>query len=74
MDNNKIVDNLDFINIYFRVFIYKIIIAEKTWIIQKRDKILEYGLKTRLSASPSLRKPKKRVQNALEHESAIGTH
>ena len=30
LDNNKIVDNLNFIKIYFRVFIYKIIFAEKT--------------------------------------------
>ena len=35
-------------------------------------KILEYGLKTHLSASPSSRKPKKGVWNALEHKSAIG--
>ena len=61
MDNNKIVDNLNFIKIYFRVFIYKIIVAKKTWIIQKRDKkkILEYGLKTHLSVRPGSRKPKK---------------
>ena len=36
LDNDKIVYNLDFIKIYFRVFIYKIIIVEKTWIIHKR--------------------------------------
>ena len=30
LDNDKIVYNLDFIKIYFRVFIYKIIIVEKT--------------------------------------------
>ena len=30
LDNNKIVDNLDFIKIYFRIFIYKIIVAENT--------------------------------------------
>ena len=38
MDNNKILDNLNFIKIYFRVFIYKIIVAKETWIIQKIDK------------------------------------
>ena len=30
LDNNKIVNNLNFINIYFIIFIYKIIVAEKT--------------------------------------------
>ena len=30
-------------------------------------------MKTRLSARPGSRKPKKEVQNAPEHESAIGT-
>ena len=29
MDNNKIVDNLNFIKIYFRIFIYKIIVLKK---------------------------------------------
>ena len=38
LDNNKIVDNLNFIKIYFKIFIYVIIVAEKTWIIQKRIK------------------------------------
>ena len=71
MDNNKIVDNLNFIKIYFKVFIYKIFVTEKTWIIKKRDKIYEYNLKTRLSVRPGSRKPKKEVQNALEHKSAI---
>ena len=40
---------------------------------KKKIKILEYRLKTRLSARPGSRKPKKGVQNAPEHESAIGT-
>ena len=40
---------------------------------RKEIKILEYRLKTHLSARPSSRKPKKGVQNAPEHESAIGT-
>ena len=38
----------------------------------KELKILEYGLKTRPSARPGSRKPKKEVQNELEHKSAIG--
>ena len=30
MDYNKIVDNLNFIKIYFGIFIYKIIVVEET--------------------------------------------
>ena len=71
MDNNKIIDNLNFIKIYFRVFIYKIFVAEKIWIIHKRDKIYKYELKTHLSARLGSRKPKQWVQNAPEYESAI---
>ena len=73
MDNNKILDNLNFIKIYFRVFIYKIIVAKETWIIQKIDKKFRIWLKTRLSARLSSSKPKKGIQNAPEHESAIST-
>ena len=69
MDNNKIVDNLNFIKIYFRVFIYKIIVPEKSELSRKEIKILEYGLKTRLSTRTGSRKPKKGVQNTPEHES-----
>ena len=72
MGNNKIVDNLNFIKIYFRIFIYKIIVAKRPELSRKELKILEYELKTHLSASPSSRKPKKGVQNAPKHESAIG--
>ena len=39
---------------------------------KKEVKILEYGLKTRLSVRLGSRKPKKGVQNAPEHESAFG--
>ena len=39
---------------------------------KKEVKILEYRLKTCLSARPNSRKPKKGVQNALEHESVFG--
>ena len=65
-------DNLNFIKIYFRIFIYKIIVAGDTLIIQKIVKILEYGLKTSLSARPGSRKPKKGVQNAPKHENVFG--
>ena len=40
---------------------------------RKGIKILEYGLKTRLSARLNSRKPKKGVENAPEHEGAIST-
>ena len=40
---------------------------------RKELKLLEYGLKTRLSARPDLSLPKKGVQNTLEHESSITT-
>ena len=59
MDNNKIVNNLNFIKIYFKVFIYKIIVAEKPELSRKEIKILEYGLKTHLSVRLGSRKPKK---------------
>ena len=72
MGNNKIVDNLNFIKIYFRIFIYKIIVAKRPELSRKELKILEYELKTHLSASPSSIKPKKGVQNAPKHESDIG--
>ena len=38
---------------------------------RKELKLLEYGLKTRLSARPGLRKPKKGVQNMPKHESTF---
>ena len=43
-------DNLNFIEIYFRIFLYKIIIPEKAWIIQKRDKNLRIWVKAHLGA------------------------
>ena len=55
--NNKIVDNLNFIKIYFRVFIYKIFFAEKTWIIQKRDKNLRIWIENTSKCKARLKKP-----------------
>ena len=72
MDNNKIVDNLNFIKIYFRVFIYKIIIPEKARIIQKRDKNHRLRMKTRIGARTGSKNLRRRVQNAHEHESVFG--
>ena len=72
MGNNKIVNNLNFIKIYFRVFIYKIIIAKKTLIVQKRDKNSRIWIENTFKCKARLKKPKKEVQNAPEHESVIG--
>ena len=62
MDNNKIVDNLNFIKIYFRIFTYKIIILEKAWIIQKRNKNHRLRMKTHLGARTGSKNPKRKVQ------------
>ena len=56
LDNNKIVDNLDFIKIYFRIFIYKIIVAENTWIIQKRVKNLRIRIENTSKCKSQLKK------------------
>ena len=50
MDNNKIVDNLNFIKIYFKIFIYKIIVLKKPKSFEKRDKNNRQRMKTRLGA------------------------
>ena len=44
MDNKKIVDNLNFIKIYLRVFIYKIIVLKKLELFRKEiKKIIDGG-------------------------------
>ena len=46
MDNNKIMDNLNFIKIYFRIFIYKIIFLKKPKLSLKeikKKKIIDGG-------------------------------
>ena len=48
MDNNKIVDNLNFIKIYFRVFTYKIIVLKKPKLSRKEIKNHRWRMKTRL--------------------------
>ena len=47
MDNIKIVDNLNLIKIYFRVFIYKIIVLKKLELSRKETKNHKRRLKTR---------------------------
>ena len=48
MDNNKTVDNLNFIKIYFRVFIYKIIVLKYPELSQKEMKNHRQRMKMRL--------------------------
>ena len=44
MDKNKFVDNLNFIKIYFKVFIYKIIVLKKPELSRKEiKKIIDGG-------------------------------
>ena len=44
LDNNKTVDNLNFIKIYFKVFIFKIITLKKILSYpEKRQKIINRG-------------------------------
>ena len=46
LDNNKIVDNLNFIKIYFRVFIFKIIILKYPKLSRKEMKNHRQRMKT----------------------------
>ena len=66
-------DNLNFIKIYFRVFIYKIIVPKKSELFGKKiKKNHRLRMKTRLGARTESKNPKKRVQKALEHERTFG--
>ena len=48
MDNNKIMDNLNFNKIYFRVFIYKIIVLKYPELSKKEMKNHKQRMKTHL--------------------------
>ena len=48
MDNNKTTNNLNFIKVYFRVFIYKIIVVKYTELSKKEIKNHRRRMKTRL--------------------------
>ena len=61
MDYNKIVDNLKFIEIYFRVFIYKIIVLKYPELSKKEMKNHRRRMKTRLGTRTG--------QKTLEEES-----
>ena len=68
MVNNKIVDNLNFIKIYFKEFIHKIIVPKKFELSGKEIKNHRLRMKTRLGARTRLKNPRNWVQKALEHE------
>ena len=80
MDNKKIVDNLNFIKIYFRVFIYKIIVLKKLELFRKEiKKNHRWRMKTRLGArtgQKTLEEESKRHPNTKERsmsKSQFGT-
>ena len=72
MDNNKIVDNLNFIKISFKEFIHKIIVPKKFELSGKEIKNDRLRMKTCLGAKTGSKKPRKRVQKALKHERTFG--
>ena len=49
-------DNLNFIKIYFRIFIYKIIVVGDTLIIQKRGKNLRIRIENTSNCKTRLEK------------------
>ena len=69
MDNNKIVDNLKFIEIYFRVFIYKIIVLKYPELSKEEMKNHRWRMKTRLgtrTGQKTLKEKSKRQLNTKE--------
>ena len=75
MDNNKIVDNLNFIKIYFRVFIYKIIVLKYPKLSKKEMKNHRRRMKMRIGTRTSqktLEEESKRHPNAKEHSESKG--
>ena len=72
MDNNKIVDNLNFIKIYFKVFIYKIIVLKYPKLSKKEMKNHTWRMKMRLGTRTGQKNPRRGVQTAHKHKSAFG--
>ena len=72
MDNNKIVDNLNFIKIYFRIFIYKIIVLKKLELSRKEIKKSYMEDENASRCKDRSKNPRRGVQMALEHERAFG--
>ena len=70
MDNNKTVDNLNFIKIYFRVFIYKIIVLKYLELSKKEMKNRRRRMKMRLgtrTGQKTLEEESKRHPNMKVH-------
>ena len=65
-------DNLNFIKIYFRVFIYKIIVLKYPELSKKEMKYHRRRMKMSLSTRIGQKNPRRGVQTALEHKSAFG--
>ena len=76
MDNNKIVDNLNFIKIYFRIFIYKIIVLKKLE-LDRNDKKKKKKKKSWMEDENIsrykdwIKKLRRRVQMVPEHKSGF---
>ena len=73
MDNNKTVDNLNFIKIYFRVFIYKIIVLKYSELSKKEVKNHRRRMKTRLGTR-SGQKTLKKSPNSTRTRKCIRSH
>ena len=65
LDKNKTVDNLNFIKIYFRVFIYKIIVLKYPELSKKEKKNHRGMMKMRLGTRTG-QKPLKRSPNGTQ--------
>ena len=75
MDNNKIVDNFNFIKIYFRVFMYKIIVLNYPELSKKEMKNHRRRMKTRLgtrTGQKTLEEESKRHPNTKECSESKG--
>ena len=75
MDSNKIVDNLNFIKIYFRVFIYKIIALKYPELSKKEMKNHKRRMKTHLRTRTShktLEEESKQPPNTKVHSEPLG--
>ena len=64
-------DNLNYIQICFRVFIYKIIVLRQPELSKKEIKNYR-RMKTRLGTRTSQKNPRRRVQTAPEHKRVFG--
>ena len=75
MDSNKIVDNLNFIKIYFRVFIYKIIALKYPELSKKEMKNHKRRMKMRQrtrTSQKTLEEESKQLPNTKVHSEPLG--